>query len=154
MSYLTTIINFLRLHRPVKSELRKLQHWPRYEAAKWGQVRFCMASIQFFQIKGYILFSFMANSELLSHLPIDSWRDFAILAFSFHKEVRFCKALAKSYRIVDNPYTQSTDNCSLRGKILEVFPVFLICGWDFQAETGLIRYTLTIALIWYNIPSW
>ena len=89
----------------------------------------------------------MANSELLSDLPIDLWRDFVILAFSFHKEVRFCKSTAKSYIIVDNPYTQTTDNCSLRGKILEVFPAFFICGWDFQAETGLIRYTLTIALI-------
>ena len=154
MSYLTTIIDFLMLHKPVKSESRKLKYWPSCEAAKWGQVRFCMASIHFFQIKGQILFCLMANSELLIHLPMDLWRDFALLAFSFLKEVRFCYSAAKSYRIVDNPYTQSTDNCSQRGKILEVFPVCPICGWDFQAETWLIRYTLTIALIWYNIPSW
>ena len=49
-SYLTTIIHFFMLYRPVKSEGQKGHFWPSYEAAKLGQVRFCNATCDSFHL--------------------------------------------------------------------------------------------------------
>ena len=41
---------FFMLYMPVKSDGQKDHLWPRYEAAKWGQVRFCHAKCDSFHL--------------------------------------------------------------------------------------------------------
>ena len=49
-TFFTKIIHFFMLYMPVKSDGQKVNWWPRYEAAKWGQVRFCHAKCDSFHL--------------------------------------------------------------------------------------------------------
>ena len=49
-TFFTTIIHFFMLYMPVKSDGQKDNLRPRYEAAKWGQVRFCHAKCDSFHL--------------------------------------------------------------------------------------------------------
>ena len=78
-TFFTTIIHFFMLYMPVKSDGQKDNLWPSYEAAKWGQVRFCHAKCDSFHL--------MVRKCML-FFP---WRDFAIMLFSSRRDVRKCQ---------------------------------------------------------------
>ena len=103
--------------------------WPKYWAAKSGKVRFFNSILP--NKRKYFIF-IMANSELPSHFSIYLCRDFAIFDFSFHKNIRFKKALQQCTGVWQfSPFSH----------------LWFSFIWDFQTGTGLIRQTLLIALI-------